>query len=140
MAGAGSVLAVDLTRSGFPFFAGRAVLSQALDLPAAPGRAVLSIAGLRAALAHVRVNGKDMGAVAWQPHDLDISRALKAGRNLIEVELVGTLRNLLGPHHASGGDLGWTGPGEFRDKSRWTDDYIFVPFGFEQVTLKLYEG
>ena len=63
---------------------------------------------MRAAVAHVRVNGKEMGAVAWQPHVVDISKGLRAGKNTIEIELVGTLRNLLGPHHRKGGDLAGT--------------------------------
>ena len=133
-------LLIDLTQAGLPFFAGRATLSQTLELAAVPARAVLAIDGLRAALVHVRVNGKEMGVAAWQPHAVDVTRGLKAGRNVIEVELVGTLRNLLGPHHLNGGDLGWTGPGEFRDKSRWTDDYILVPFGFESVVLRMFEA
>jgi len=49
---------------------------------------------------------------------------------------VGTLRNLLGPHHLSGGDLGWTGPEQFRDYTRWTDDYLLVPFGFDDVSVE----
>jgi len=52
---------------------------------------------------------------------------------------VGTLRNLLGPHHLDGGDLAWTGPDQFRDKRRWTDDYILVPFGFDGVRLTILE-
>ena len=129
-------LAVDLTQQGFAFFAGRVVLRQVLTLAAEPEQAQLEIAGLRAALARVRVNGKDSGVMAWQPHQVELG-GLRAGRNVIELELVGTLRNLLGPHHRSGGDLAGTGPDDFRDKSRWTDDYILVPFGFDQVTLKL---
>jgi hypothetical protein len=74
--------------------------------------------------------------MAWQPHQVQLN-GLRAGRNVIEIELVGTLRNLLGPHHRSGGDTAWTGPGDFRDQSRWTDDYILVPFGFDQVTVTL---
>jgi hypothetical protein len=90
---------------------------------------------LRAAVAHVRVNGQQAGTVAWQPHHVDVTEALKEGENVIEIELVGTLRNLLGPHHLNGGDLDWTGPKEFRDKNRWTDDYILVPFGFDGAML-----
>jgi hypothetical protein len=136
-AGQPGSLPIDLTQHGFPFFAGRASLRQSLTLVAKPAKAVLQIEGLRAAVAHVRVNGKDMGAVAWQPHVVDISKGLRAGKNTIEIELVGTLRNLLGPHHRKGGDLAGTGPGQFRDKSHWTDDYILVPFGFEQATIKV---
>jgi hypothetical protein len=129
-------LAVDLTQNGLPFFAGRVKLSQTLALEAAPAKARLQIAGLRAALAHVRVNGKPAGTMAWQPHQVEVG-GLKAGANTIEIELVGTLRNLLGPHHRNGGDKGWTGPNDFRDKQSWTDDYILAPFGFEGATLVL---
>jgi len=131
-------LRVDLTRQGLPFFAGRAVLCQAVTLPPLDGRPVLEIQGLRAAVAHVRLNGQHQGTVAWPPHRVDVSAGLRPGENVIEIELVGTLRNLLGPHHLAGGDRAWTGPGEFRDKSRWTDDYILVPFGLDSVCLKVY--
>jgi hypothetical protein len=78
-----------------------------------------------------------MGVVAWPPHRVDVAAGLRPGENVIEIELVGTLRNLLGPHHLAGGDRAWTGPGQFRDKSRWTDDYVLVPFGFDGATLKV---
>jgi hypothetical protein len=80
------------------------------------------------------VNGRDQGVV-WPPHRVDITAGLETGENVIEIELVGTLRNLLGPHHRAGGDTHWTGPREFRDKSCWTDDTILVPFGFDGLTL-----
>jgi hypothetical protein len=128
-------LTADLTAQGLPFFAGRATLRQVVTLPRLDGRTVLEIEDLRAAVAHVRVNGQHLGAIAWLPHQVDVTAGLYAGENAIEIELVGTLRNLLGPHHRAGGDLDWTGPRDFRDKSRWTDDYILVPFGFNGVTL-----
>jgi len=148
-------LSIDLTAQGFPFFAGRVALWQTiilppLDGPVLPvlsvaegsrveGRVILEVQNLRAAIAHVRVNGQQTGTVAWPPHRVDITVGLRPGENVIEIELVGTLRNLLGPHHLTGGDLDWTGPGEFRDKSRWTDDTILVPFGFDGVTLVKFE-
>jgi len=132
-------LALDLTAQGLPFFAGRATLRQTVTLSLLGERAVLEIENLRAAVAHVRVNGQQAGTVAWPPHRVDVSESLNAGENEIEIELVGTLRNLLGPHHLDGGDLAWTGPDQFRDKRRWTDDYILVPFGFDGVRLKILE-
>ena len=132
-------LALDLTAQGLPFFAGRATLRQTVALSPSQGRAVLEIENLRAAIAHVRVNGQQAGTVAWPPHRVDVSGRLHAGENEIEIELVGTLRNLLGPHHLDGGDLAWTGPDQFRDKERWTDDYILVPFGFDGVRFKILE-
>ncbi|MBI5031426.1 MAG: hypothetical protein HZB51_12930 [Chloroflexi bacterium] len=130
---------LDLTAHGFPFFAGRVTLRQSIMLVSFNGRAKIELHQLRAAVVRVRVNGQDLGAVAWQPHCVDMTAGLRAGANVVEIELAGTLRNLLGPHHLKGGDLDRTGPNEFRDKSRWTDDTILVPFGFAGVTLKIVE-
>jgi hypothetical protein len=132
-------LLVDLTAQGLAFFAGRAVLRQTITLPALGGRTLLEIADLHAAVAHVRVNGHPQGTVTWPPHRVDVTHGLRPGENVVEIELVGTLRNLLGPHHRAGGDLSWTGPADFRDKSRWTEDYILVPFGLDGATLKTLE-
>jgi len=131
---------LDLTQQGMPFFAGRVTLRQELAIAAKPKQACLVIDRLCAALAHVRINGNDMGVIAWQPHQIDITHGLRVGRNTVEIELVGTLRNLLGPHHLSGGEQGWTEPSDFRDQRRWTDDYILVPFGLGGVTVKLLDG
>lgn len=130
-------LALDLTAWGFPFFAGRVILRQTIKLPPLGGRAVLEIHNLRAAVANVVVNGQRTGTIAWPPYRVELG-TLRPGENVIEIELVSTLRNLLGPHHLSGGDLAWTGPSQFRDKSRWTEDYILVPFGFDRVTLAVF--
>jgi hypothetical protein len=134
----GAGLGFDLTAQGLPFFAGRVVMKAEIELPSFAGQAFLEFDGLRAAVAHVRLNGSQAGTVAWPPHQVEVTGLLQPGPNQIEIELVGTLRNLLGPHHRAGGDGDLTGPGEFRDKSRWTDDYILVPFGFGRVSLGIY--
>ena len=137
-------VALDLTANGLPFYAGRARLSQILVVPAFEGHPYLEFTNLRAAVAVVWVNGKRMGACAWQPHQVDLGDSLVRGENQIEnvvnivltIELVPTLRNLLGPHHRRGGDTEATGPSDFINKLAWTDDLILVPLGFDCVTLK----
>jgi hypothetical protein len=128
-------IALDLTAQGFSFFAGRLRLSQEVELSAGMTQVALELENLRAAVAHVFVNGQAAGTLAWPPHRLDISGLARPGNNRIELELVGTLRNLLGPHHISGGDSAWTGPETFRDQRRWTADYILAPFGFRAARL-----
>jgi hypothetical protein len=130
---------VDLTAQGLAFFAGRVTLRQSVTLAPVSGRAVLDIHAPRAVVAHVWVNGEHQGSAAWPPHRVDVTAGLRPGENVIEIELVGTLRNLLGPHHLKGGDLEWTGPGQFRDKNRWTDDYILVPFGLAGVSITMFD-
>lgn len=75
----------------------------------------------------------------WPPHEVDITHLVHEGENTITLKLVGSLRNLLGPHHQEGGDKLWTGPSEFRNVPDWTDDYWVVPFGIENVRLLVRE-
>jgi hypothetical protein len=62
--------------------------------------------------ARVDVNGKPAGYILWQPWRLDISEHLQPGENTVTVVVFGSLKNLLGPHHA--GQLrGSAWPGSF---------------------------
>lgn len=133
----GPGLCFDLTNRGYPFFAGRVRLRQEIVVSEVPGEAILKLANLRAAVTHVRVNGQVAGTLAWEPHATEVGQLLQRGMNVIELELVGTLRNLLGPHHLKGGDGAWTGPSEFRASARWTDDVVLTPFGFDEAMLTL---
>ena len=132
----------DLLADGYPFFAGRMSLvdSVRLERPRAGERAVLALAGLDAVLAKVRVNGKDAGAVAWAPYEVEVTSLVEEGDNEIEIELVSSLRNLLGPHHRPGGEPDSTWGHDFNfypewlerpqeREANWTDDYSFLRFG-----------
>ncbi|MEM3693943.1 MAG: glycosyl hydrolase [Candidatus Bathyarchaeia archaeon] len=125
----------DLGRQGYPFFAGRVSLIQELELPRLEGKILLSMEGLHAILAIVSINGVEAGKVFMKPLEVDVTGLLKEGRNLIEIKLVGSLRNLLGPHHHKSGELFSVGPGSFMDELNWTDEYCFVPFGLEDAKL-----
>ncbi|GAF74621.1 unnamed protein product, partial [marine sediment metagenome] len=79
----------------------------------------------------ITVNGTEIGDVPFSPFRADITGALQNGENKVEVEVISTLRNTLGPlHHVKGDNLNRTGPGEFCDEANWTDSYQFVPYGF----------
>ncbi|MDH7571217.1 MAG: hypothetical protein QHJ73_16695, partial [Armatimonadota bacterium] len=134
----------NLTAEGYPFFAGRATYTEDVTLraPAANERVLLHLPGLDAVLAKVFVNGQEAGAVLWPPHMVEITRWVREGENRIAVELVSSLRNLLGPHHRSTGEPShtWADAFEFPpDRHRakdpiapgatWTDDYFVVHFG-----------
>ena len=51
-------------------------------------------------VAEVKVNGAPAGIIGWAPYELDISRLVRGGENQVEVLVYGSLKNLLGPHHA----------------------------------------
>ena len=73
--------------------------------------------------------------IGWPPYRVSIAEQAQPGENTVEIELAGTLRNLLGPHHLAGGDPDRTNPEHFRDKAGWTNDYILTPFGWDQIRL-----
>jgi hypothetical protein len=133
-------LALDLTFQGLPFFAGCAKLSRMVKVPGFKGRAFLELENLQAAIARVRVNGRLAGRIAWHPTRVEITGLLKPGANRLEIELVSTLRNLLGPHHVRGSERDITSPNTFRDKRRWTNDYILMPFGFDRAVIRIHRA
>lgn len=81
-------------------------------------------------LVKIRLNGQSVGAVAWPPHELDITDALSNGSNYLEIEVMSSRRNLLGPLHLTEKYPTWTGPGQFvTGGDQWTDEYVSVPYG-----------
>lgn len=50
-------------------------------------------------VAAIKVNGVPAGIISSEPNELKIGPYLKKGGNRIEVEVIGSLKNLLGPHH-----------------------------------------
>nr|WP_294870471.1 glycosyl hydrolase [uncultured Pedobacter sp.] len=50
-------------------------------------------------VAAVKVNNVLAGIISSEPNELKITPYLKVGVNNVEVEVIGSLKNLLGPHH-----------------------------------------
>ena len=77
------------------------------------------------------------------PWKIDISKAIKNGKNKIEIEVVSSLRNTFGPlHHKLGDAVGWVGPWEFVDDAAQKKEYVFEQYGLLEgasISTK-YEG
>lgn len=50
-------------------------------------------------VAEVYVNGQKAGIIASDPYRLDITSYLKSGKNHVDVQVIGSHKNLLGPHY-----------------------------------------
>ena len=76
---------------GAPSFGGPATYRKQFTAPAAPAgkRVFLEIAEVRD-YAIVILNGKQLQAYAWQPYRWDITSALKAGANDLEIQVNAT--------------------------------------------------
>lgn len=119
----------DLVSAGYPFFSGCVRYKKAFALEKRPKRVMFELEKLDAVVLNLTVNGEKAGTLTWRPLCLDVTRFVKKGRNTIEIELVSSCRNLLGPHHHKAGELLSVHPGSWSDKKNWTDEYHFVPFG-----------
>ena len=80
----------------------------------------------------------------WNPSRLRIpAGVLKEKGNLLEIELAGSLRNLLGPHHLEEGESYGVGPASFFRHADclgyppppWNENYCIVRFGVENLSL-----
>ena len=90
-------------QQGHPFYAAGATYCQKFDVAQLRGRYRLAIGHWYGSVARVAVNGKEAGYIGWQPWECDVTDALQPGVNTIEVTVIGTLKNTLGPHHAGTG-------------------------------------
>ncbi len=78
------------TDPGVKYFSGTAVYRNTFRLPAeslAAGRAAYLDCGKVAVIAHVRVNGQDMGVLWKTPFRIKVTPALRVGENLLEVQV-----------------------------------------------------
>jgi len=91
-------------------------------------------------IAAVTVNGRDAGAIAFAPYEVDVTRALKPGTNRVTVTVYGSLKNTLGPHHNSPA-LGKAWPSQFQQGAKQGtapgSAYANVGYGlFEDFSLR----
>jgi hypothetical protein len=130
---------------GYPFYAAGVSYSRKFEFPQLAGRYVVEMGKWYGSVAAVLVNGKPAGHIASQPWQCDITKSLQAGTNTIEVCVIGTLKNTLGPHHAGTG-LGSAWPGSFQKAPETgppaggnyhTVDYgLFTPFVLRQTVAE----
>jgi hypothetical protein len=84
---------------GQPFYSEGVAYSQTFQVPATRGRYRVDVTRWHGSVARVRVNGQAAGFILTAPWSLDITPWMRPGANTIEVTVVGTLKNTLGPHH-----------------------------------------
>ena len=88
---------------GHPFLAAGAKYTQSFDVPEPSGRYRVALPAWYGSVAKVSVNGKPAGHIGYRPWQRDVSRLIRPGRNTIQVTVIGTLKNTLGPHHGNPG-------------------------------------
>ena len=91
-----------------PAGTGRAILSMRPESPTRKvsrcpepsGRYRVELPAWYGSVAKVIVNGNLAGHIAYRPWQCDVTEWIRPGTNTIQVVVIGTLKNTLGPHHA----------------------------------------
>ena len=100
-------------RQGHPFYGAAVAYRRRFDVNRRKGRYAVALGDWYGSVAKVRVNGRLAGHIVAPPWQCDVTDHIKRGENLVEVVVVGTLKNTLGPHHGNPG-LGSAWPGMFQ--------------------------
>lgn len=94
-------------------------------------RYFLKLGEFRAALAAVRLNGRDVGyAMGRTIRELELTEAMEEKENFLEIEVVGSPRNMFGPFHQTYTGCSRISWADFRTEGRfYTPDYVLEPYG-----------
>ena len=86
---------------GHPFYSGGVAYRERFDVSKKAGRYAVALGKWYGSVARVTVNGKAAGYIDAPPWECDATRWIRRGSNDIEVTVIGTLKNTLGPHHGN---------------------------------------
>ena len=123
-----------------PFYSWGITYSREFNIEKADGNWEVGLGSWNGTIAEVTVNGQPATAIAFPPYKSNISGLIKPGINKIEVKVIGSLKNLLGPHHNEP-HPGFVTPGSWRGVKSYPagKDYQMIEYGlFEEFTL--YKG
>lgn len=132
----------DWCMQGYPHYAGSIFYQDEVELNLEENERVFIKLGKHSAITTaIWINGELARYIPWKCADgLDITPYVEKGRNLIEIEVVASPRNMLGPLHQKSGKRPWTDSRSFRTEGEeFTQDYVLMPFGlFDQVRLEIF--
>lgn len=125
---------------GHPFYSSGVAYTETFDVPKPSGEYIVALSNWYGSVAKVIVNGQVAGYIGYRPWECEVSNWIKPGENQIEVVIIGTLRNTLGPHHF-GPLSGEVRPYMFQKAPKngppAGKDYSVLDYGlFEPFTLK----
>lgn len=130
---------------GHPFYSGGVSYSEQFAIKRKEGRFAVALPRWYGSVAQVAVNGRLAGYIDAPPWECEVTRWVKAGENKVDVTVIGTLKNTLGPHHGNPA-LGAAWPRTFQvapnpgpppGTNYSTVAYgLFQPFVLKQTTRK----
>jgi hypothetical protein len=106
-------LGANWNSQGHPFYGAGVAYREHFRVGQKTGRYAVALRGWYGSVARVSVRGRTLGYIDAAPWECDVTEWIEPGENDIEVTVIGTLKNTLGPHHGNP-PLGAAGPGIFQ--------------------------
>jgi hypothetical protein len=115
---------------GYPHYAGSMIYHGSVEHTEGK-RARVFLGEYRAVDVAVHVNGQLAGHIPWRAaNGLEITRLLVPGANRVDIEVVSSPRNMLGPLHRAPEHEPWTDWRSFRRTDQtFTPAYVYWPWG-----------
>ena len=128
----------DWQELGAPFYPWEMRYSKFYDVQDTGKRHWVKADRWNGSVAEVWVNDRKVGVIFSDPYTLDITPYLTKGGNHVELRVVGSMQNFIGPHHRAYD--GYVGPNCWEvDSPKKASEYRLTPFGL-QSDFTLYEG
>ncbi len=115
---------------GIPFYSWGVTYSKEYDFGDAEGQYLVRLDKWSGTVAEISVNKEPAGIIGFPPFELDITRLAGKGSNTIEVKVIGSLKNLLGPHFNNPAP-GLASPWSWRNVESYPpgEDYQLIDYG-----------
>ncbi len=128
----------DWTSQGYPHYAGSMIYHAAFSAKKEDKTYRLYLGEWKAIDIALYVNGNLVGHIPWAARNgFDLTPYLVPGANNVDIEVVSSPRNMLGPLHLAAGREPWTDWRSFRRTNEtYTPNYVLKAWGlFGQVTI-----
>jgi hypothetical protein len=122
---------------GLPFYSWGVNYTREYNIEKPEGQYFVSLNNWKGTVAEVWVNDQPAPLIAFPPYQSDVTALIKPGSNKIEVKVIGSLKNLLGPHHNNPA-VGLASPGNWRNVKAYPagKDYQMLDYGlYEEFAL-----
>jgi hypothetical protein len=122
---------------GLPFYSWGMTYTSEFNIEK-EGRYEVALGKWSGTVAEVYVNSEKAAVIAFPPYTADVSAFIRPGMNKIGIKVIGSLKNLMGPHHNNPAP-GLTSPGSWRNVKTYPsgNDYQMIDYGmFNEFTLR----
>jgi hypothetical protein len=115
---------------GMPFYSWGVTYSKDFDIENPDGAYLVGLGNWKGTIAELTVNGEQATVIAFPPYQSDVTQLIKPGINRIDVKVIGSLKNLLGPHFNNPAP-GLVSPWHFRNVKSYPagKDYQLLDYG-----------